>query len=153
MSRKIQEYLNEVLQAGEERKRLTSQLIQLAGEVAETIAATLPDSDTVVTVQGYAYHIQEYKSNLDKYVTIAVDNLHDDRSPGAITSKVTTAGGTFNLHRDLHAIVNVADRDEYLHFVNHLPAILEGFRANEQRAIKRLRDGFERLRLLAEEGR
>ncbi len=153
MSRKVSEYLNEVLAAGEERKRLTSQLIQLAGEVAETIAATLPDSDTVVTIGGYAYHVQEYKSNLDTYTTVAVDDLSDSRSPRAITSKVSTAGGIFHLHRDINAMVAVADREEYLHFVNNLPAIMEGFRANEQRAIKRLRDGFERLRLLAEEGR
>ncbi len=150
----VKQELNTLLAKGEERKRLTAQLIQVAGEVAEEIAAGLPrDTNTVVVIGGYGYCLQEYRSNLDTYTTIAVDSLHDGRSPGAITSKVSTPGGVIHLHGDIGAMVPVADREEYLHFCNNLLEIIEGFAANEEAAIKRLRLVFDRLRVIAGEGR
>lgn len=144
--------LDKLLLQGKERRRLTAQTMELAGRVAERIAEDLHDSDAVVTLGGYAYHVQEYKSNLDSYFTLAVEDLQQDGRPGALTSKVSTPGGTFHLHRDLNAVVPVAERDEYLAFINHLPEIIRQFGASEQGVIWELRRGFERLKAMAEGG-
>ena len=61
-------------------------------------------------------------------------------------------GSEYYLHRDFRRVVRVATRDEFLHFANHLPEIIRAFEVKEDAIIEELRDAFERLRKLAEEG-
>jgi hypothetical protein len=46
--------------------------------------------------------------------------------------------------------VDNATRDEFLWFANHLPEIVSAFEAVEDDIIEALREGFEKLRKLAE---
>lgn len=140
-------YTEELRRRGEERRRLTTQLAELVGKVADTIADTTPVG-TAVRVGGKTYEVVQQRSHLGgkTFLAVALEH-HGGREHKVITNR--EPGSEFYLHGDFHAKVGVADRDNFLFFANHLPEIVRGFEAEEEKAIAALRSAFERLREVA----
>lgn len=142
----VNRYTEELLRRGEERRRLTKQLAELVGAVADKIADTVPVG-TTITVNNKTYEIIRRSSNLATVHYLAIRNGYDDY-------KVITdyePGVSFYLHQDFRCPITTADRGEYLFFANHLPEIVEAFEAKEEEIITALRQAFDRLRALAGE--
>lgn len=141
----VTQYTKNLIAKGEERRRLTSQLAKLVSDVAEEIANTVP-LKTTVEVAGKIYRTHRYTTNVGSWRTVVVvagDSIYaltDDAPPGDY----------FYLFHDFSCQVNVAERDDFLHFANHLPEIVIAFEAEEDRVIKALREAFEKLRKIAE---
>lgn len=152
--------LKDLFEKSGERQRLTGQLAAVVGNVADAISSNLP-VDTEATVDGCTLAVREYHSNVGsatflhaKHPPVFRSSPVDDEALEVRLGGIITAGrepGTsFYLHRDVHAEVDVADRDLYLWFANHLPAIIQAFEGAQDAIIAALRQAFETLRKVAE---
>lgn len=139
-------YTEELRRRGEERRRLTRQLSELVGKVADAISDSVPVG-TEVVVDGLVYGVIERRSNIDSEKFLAVSGT-DYPAWSVLTNR--KPGSSFCLHGDLRAWVQVADRQCFLHFANHLPEIVRKFEVEEEKIIAALRSAFERLRQVAE---
>jgi len=144
------DYAKELKKKGAERVRLTKQLQDMLLSVAEDIANSVP-LGTEVEVGGVCYRTHRYNSNIGSFKTVVV--AYPNEYPYAAFRAIDNEepGSEYYLHRDFNSIVVVAERDEFLHFANHLPEIVRAFEAKEDAIIEELRDAFEKLRKLAEE--
>lgn len=143
----VERYTEELLKKGEERRRLTKQLAELVGAVADKIANTVP-LGTTVTVAGKTYEIIKRTSNLASVRYLAVAEGFEDYE---VITADAEPGDSFYLHNDFRCRIHVADRNEYLFFANHLPEIIASFEAEEEKIITALRQAFDRLRSLVGE--
>ena len=137
------DYTKDLLAKGEERKRLTAQLTDLATRVADEIAHSVPVG-TIVFVDPRHYKVIRIESNLGGQTFLAV-NL-DDEDYYVFDGNV---GGKRYLHGDFGCPIYSADRDAYLHLVNNLLKVAAAFEAEEQQVIDALRKGFEALKAAA----
>lgn len=142
------EYTKNLLQLGEERKRLTAQLAELVAAVAAEIAVSVPAGREVVAA-GKVYRVVRQESNIGAEYYLAVD-VRDAVDPVIVDRHVFAQGrkpgDDFYLHGDFNCRVYVATRGEYLHLANNLPAVVAAFEASEQDVIDVLRQGFEALK-------
>lgn len=153
------EYTEKLWQMGEERKRLTAQLAELVGNVANEIASSVPVGTEVRVTYDEHKNNPSYQvlrvirrsSNLDSEVFLAIEDLDEDYG---FIEKVfdpdEEPGSSYYLHGDFTTTIEVASRKEYLWFANHLPLIIAAFEAEEQKVIDALRQGFEALKRLVE---
>ena len=146
------DYAKELKKKGAERVRLTKQLQDMLLSVAEDIANSVP-LGTEVEVAGVRYRTHRYSSNIGSFRTVVVvdpGSVEDFPLYRAIDNE--PPGSEYYLHGDFGRVVRVATRDEFLHFANHLPEIIRAFEVKEDQIIDQLREAFERLRKLADEG-
>jgi len=143
----MRNYTQKLLEKGEERRRLTEQLQELASRVAEEIATSVPEG-TEVEVNGRNYRAKTLRSNIGSYTTLVAVNKQG-WDEGLITDR-REPGQQGYLHGDFYACYTVAGKEVFLHFVNNLPEIVRAFEAEEDRIIAALREAFEKLRTLAE---
>ena len=136
------EYTKDLLAKGEERKRLTAQLADLATRVADEIANSV-SVDTIVFVDPRYYKVVRVESNLGGQTFLATNH---DNDYYVFDGHV---GGKRYLHGDLGCPIYSADRDAYLHLVNNLLKVAAAFEAEEQQVIDALRKGFEALKAAA----
>lgn len=152
-TKKAWQYLDDILQKGEQRKRMTVQLQELCGGLADRVAGMLPQGAEIV-VAGVRYKALEVRSNLDRASFIFALDQEEEGPPRkrAITNR-GPMGEVFYLHGDFNCPVRVASRDEFLRFVNNLPGILGQWTQVQEQSIKALREGFEKLKAVAEGGK
>ena len=158
--KEVKDYTKILEQKGAERTRLTRQLQIMLSKVAADIAESVPVG-TAVTVDDTVYRIHNYKSNIGNFRTVVIvdptgepEDIDDDRAAAPI-GKVALddyagPGEGYFLHRCFGCHVQIAERDEFLHFANNLPEIVQAFEAKEDLVIAGLRGAFEKLRALAE---
>lgn len=148
-SDRVTKYMESLWQKGEERQRLTSQLVQLVGAVANKVAATVP-TGTRVDVPGVGtLEAVEYRSNVgNAYRLVLVDE--SEGFPLQYAFETRNPGDSYFLHGDFGCRIRVAEAGHYLAFANHLPQILAAFEAAEDNAIKALRAAFDKLREVAD---
>lgn len=143
-------YTENLIQKGNERKRLTKQLAQLVEKVADQIADSVPEG-TIVTVDGKTLKTKVLRSNVGTMRTLGVEVFdHDTLAEEYRIFNDDAPGASYYLHNDFQVLVDNATRDEFLWFANHLPEIVSAFEAVEDDIIEALREGFEKLRKLAE---
>jgi hypothetical protein len=138
----VERYLEGLLEKGEERKRLTEQLMVLTSETLETIAE-YAELEDCVSVAGTEYHVMEIDSNIGTWRTVvAVDGdgylyvFNDRVAPGA----------NFYLHGDFQAELQNAYRELWLRTANHLPEIAMAFEVEAAKAAADMRTIFEKLK-------
>lgn len=144
------DYAKVLKKKGKERVRLTEQLQDLCFDAATEIAA-VADLGTEVEVDGVAYRTHEYRSNIGSFRTVVVsypESEYRHMCYRAIDNE--EPGSEYYLRRDFNSVVVVADRDEFLHFANHLPEIIQAFSADQDKIIDALRSAFDKLRAMAE---
>jgi len=144
------DYTKELREKGQERIRLTKQLQEMLLKVAEEIAENV-DEGTEVEVADALYRVHRYESNIGSFRTIVISYPDEYRHMCYRAIDNESPGSEYYLHRDFNSVVVVAERDEFLHFANHLPEIVRAFEAKEDEVIAELRSTFEKLRKLAEE--
>lgn len=144
-------YTDGLIKKGEERKRLTKQLAKLVATVADQIAESVPEG-TVVEVDGKELKVRTICSNLDCWGVLTVEDPseYNDWDGSWRVFNDPNPGASYYLHRDFNTPVENASRSEFLWFANNLPEIVAAFEAAEDKVIEALREGFERLRKLAE---
>ncbi len=145
----MRNYTENLMQKGEERKRLTSQLQTTLDQVGAQIAESVP-TGTIASVGGWNYKAMCYRSNVGTMYALAVESDGDNWEWNALVSDAPP-GGSFWLHGDFGTSIPVATRDEFLHFATALPEVVKAFEAEEQGIIDSLRAAFENLRKVAGE--
>lgn len=143
-------YTERLLRKGEERQRLTRQLADLVGAVAEEIAGSVPVG-TEVDVPGVGIlAVIERESNISAECFLALRVYDEAGVPRWVVFERGEPSSTYYLHRDFRCPITRASREQYLAFANHLLEIVTAFEAAEDKAIDALRAAFERLRRIAE---
>lgn len=138
-------YTENLLKKGEERRRLTKQLAELVGKIADEIADTV-EPDKFVQVGEYTFYAHKFHSNIGTETFLCVETEESGRR--VITNR--DPGSEFALHGDLRVIIQVASKEDFLFFANNLFEIIEKFEASEEAIIHALREAFEKLRRMAE---
>lgn len=139
--------LKTALEKGEERKRLTAQLQELCGSVADAIAAQLSDDEILKVTDADGKNLGSLRKSSMSSNLGWEEYLHADT--GAITTGATP-GETFCQHGDFSCRVQVAEADDFLWFANRMPEIVRSLEEKHDSAIAALQSAFARLREVAE---
>lgn len=138
-------YTKSLFEKGKERKRLSKQLAQLVATVAEEITLILNEGAKAY-VEGVGWlEVIRRESNLDTAYYLALKDEYEYR-----VFNSQTPDSEYYLHGDLRCLIRSATRDEYLAFANHLPHIIDAFKAGQQDIINALREAFDVLRAVVE---
>lgn len=148
MEEKMERYLAKqqlsgLIQKTEERKRLTNQLAELVGSVADEISDSLEIGTSVNIPELGTVSVVRVRANVGSAKFLSVL----DR--GIITA-VNGPGESFYLYNDFNAEVNIANRQTYLAFANHLGEVIQSFEDVEDTALEELRKRFDKLKKLAQ---
>ena len=117
--------LDGLIEKSKGRVRLTKQLQQVLAQVAETMAEAL-DEGASVSMIGHKITVKAYKSNVGTYKTLVIKEMAaygECWTCGAITA-MGEPGEDLCLHGDFHSVIHIADREDFLFFVNSLPEII-----------------------------
>lgn len=151
MEEKMERYLAKqqlegLVQKSTERKRLTTQLAQLVGSVADELSEII-EVGTSVQVDGVGeISIIRVKTNIDS------ENFLWMRTQNGSSGVVTVAiepGKSRYWNNDFNAEVHAINKAGYLLFANNIGAIINAFEDAEDATIRSLRDGFEKLKKVA----
>lgn len=135
--------LERLINSGEERTRLTSQLQKIISEVLETIAENVTIG-TKITVSGKTFQLKRFSSNIGSAEFICLES----EGKSVIFTATCDPGSNFFLHNDFNCEVINASRDEFLFVANILPEIIQAFQADQNKAIAALREAFAKLQKL-----
>lgn len=135
--------LEKMINSGEERTRLTSQLQKIVSDVLDTIAENVTVG-IAVTVSGKTFRLKRFNSNIgsEKYICL------ESESKSVIFTAACDPGSSFYLHNDFSCEVNNAGRDEFLFVANILPEIIQAFQTDQDKVIAALREAFNKLQKL-----
>lgn len=140
-------YTNRLLKKGEERKRLTDQLVKLVGEVTTELLNAMPDGQLVYIPDVGTYKAVSYKTHLGTFRFLAVNETADGQGTTwpIFYPKVKPAETVYIGDGP----IRTASRESYLAFANNITTIINTFEEQEEAIIKALSNAFAELRKVA----
>lgn len=137
--------LNELYRTGQERKRLTRQLMVIVTEALDEIAEQAEEG-TEVTVGDVVYTRRTLNSNIGSWEAIVVRGAEGDY----VFNENVDPDDDFYLHNDFNCHLWNASRELWLVTANNLPEIAGAFAADNEKVSHALREAFAKLRSMAE---
>lgn len=141
--------LEELLQSGQERKRLTEQLQIIMSDVLDEIADIIEVGDEIA-LKGHRLRVADLESNIGSWRTVVLEYSDEYHDYCYVFSSDIRPGASFYLHGDFRAGFTNATREGWLFVANNLPRIIELFGVENEKIVKALREAFSRLRAMAE---
>lgn len=138
--------LEDLLQSGQERTRLTEQLQTIVSDVLDEIADSAEVGDEIA-LRGYRLRVADLESNIGSWRTVVLEDNEGYRT--TVFNDNIQPGSNFYLHNDFQADFLNASRGQWLFVANNLPRIIESFAVENEKVIDALRGAFEKLRAMA----
>jgi hypothetical protein len=137
--------LNELYRTGQERKRLTRQLMVIVTEALDEIAEQVEEG-AEVTVEDVVYTRRTLSSNIGSWETIVASFAEGD----CVFNENIDPDDDFYLHNDFNCHLWNASRELWLVTANNLPEIAGAFVVENEKVSHALREAFAKLRSMAE---
>lgn len=137
--------LNELYRTGQERKRLTRQLMVIVTQALDEIAEQVEEG-AEVTVEDVVYTRRTLSSNIGSWETIVASFADGD----CVFNQNIDPDDDFYLHNDFNCHLWNASRELWLVTANNLPEIAGAFVVENEKVIHALREAFAKLRSMAE---
>ncbi len=139
--------LEDLLQSGQERTRLTEQLQIIIRETLDEIADSMTVGDEIA-LKGYRLRVADLESNIGSWRTVVLEDNEGYRT--TVFNDNIQPGANFYLHNDFQAEFLNASRGQWLFVANNLPRIIKLFALENEKVTSVLREAFDRLRAMAE---
>jgi hypothetical protein len=137
--------LNELYRTGQERKRLTRQLMVIVTEALDEIAEQVEEG-AEVTVEDVVYTRRTLNTNIGSWEAIVVRGAEGD----CVFNENIDPDDDFYLHNDFNCHLWNASRELWLVTANNLPEIAGAFVVENEKVSHALREAFAKLRSMAE---
>lgn len=137
--------LNELYRTGQERKRLTKQLMVIVAEALDEIAEQVEEG-AEVTVGDVVYTRRTLSSNIGSWEAITAF----EQGQRCVFSDGVDPDDDFYLHNDFDCHLWNAGRELWLVTANNLPEIAGAFVVENEKVSHALREAFAKLRSMAE---
>jgi len=137
--------LNELYRTGQERKRLTRQLMVIVAEALDEMAEQAEEG-AEVAVEDVVYTRRTLSSNIGSWETIVVRGADGD----CVFNENIDPDDDFYLHNDFNCHLWNASRELWLVTANNLPEIAGAFVVENEKVSHALREAFAKLRSMAE---
>lgn len=138
--------LEDLLQSGQERTRLTKQLQIIVSDVLDEITDSTEVGDEIA-LKGYRLRVADLESNIGSWRTVVLEDNEGYRT--TVFNDNIQPGSNFYLHNDFQAEFLNASRGQWLFVANNLPRIIELFAIENENVIDALRGAFAKLRSMA----